>query len=633
MKFSSPLIRMPRLRSALLIALTGAVGLAQAAPGDTELLSVAPDGKAAGFTHPASISPDGRYVVINSGNPVFLPGASNPVSNMILRDRQTGMMELVSLSSTGMYDTIGSEPGAPVSADGRYVAFNSWDVMVPGDTNENWDIFVRDRQTGTTRRVSVSSAGAQGNGDSYLPVMSADGRYVAFMSQSSNLVAGDTNGMADIFSRDLQTATTQRVSVSSTGVQSDGNSGHLAISANGRYVAFESRASNLDSSDTNQGVSDIYVRDLQTGTTQVVSEVQLYANSDRPSISNDGRYIAFVQAGSIWVRDRQAASPELVSVDSAGTPANDGSNFSSISGDGRYVAFDSYATNLVPDDTNNAQDSFVHDRQSGVTQRISLTSDGDQGYIGSGAPRLSSDGRFVAFESADRLVANDQNDAYDAYIHEIGPPVVAPFTLAPSAADFGKQAWGASSPARTIQVTNTGSANLSIQSIALTGQNYLKFAMTSHCGASLAVGATCQIDVVFKPTSVGVKTAALNVQTSAGMKSTRLTGEGVSTSFTVSLTSINFGSQAIGSVSNRRYVTVTNLSQAPLPIRAIAIGGTNPGQFGFNRTCGSTVPVGANCTIGVVFKPTSVGTKTAVITVKVAGGAKDKTVSLSGQGS
>jgi Tol biopolymer transport system component len=174
--------------------------------------------------------------------------------------------------------------------------------LVSGDTNDARDIFVKDLQTGTTKRISVASDGTQGNNyDSYNASISADGRYVTFYSDATNLVSGDTNDAGDIFVKDLQTGTTNRISVASDGTQGNGNSNIPSISANGRYVAFESGASTLVSGDTN-GSSDIFVKDLQTGTTKRISiasdGTQGNGNSYSPSISADGRYVAFVSDSS-----------------------------------------------------------------------------------------------------------------------------------------------------------------------------------------------------------------------------------------------------------------------------------------------------------------------------------------------
>ena len=176
-----------------------------------------------------------------------------------MRDRQAGTTRRVSISSTGTQANDASDSPS-ISADGRYVAFHSDATnLVAGDTNGASDIFVRDRQAGTTTRVSVSSAESQGNDDSYNPSISADGRSVAFQSDASNLVANDTNGTSDIFVRDRQAGTTRRVSISSTGTQGNNNSDAPSISADGRYVAFPSDATNLVANDTN-GTSDVFVR-------------------------------------------------------------------------------------------------------------------------------------------------------------------------------------------------------------------------------------------------------------------------------------------------------------------------------------------------------------------------------------
>src|SRR6266550_4538467 len=236
---------------------------------------------------------------------------------------------------------------------------------------------------GFTELVSVSSGGVQGNQDSQRPSVSADGRFVAFASLSDNLVPADTNANSAFFVRDRRTGTTQRVSVSSAGRQADRDSGLLngmggpSISADGRYVAFDSEATNLVKGDTN-GNADVCVHDIMTGTT------------------------------------------ERVSVATGGAQANAGGTEPDISGDGRFVAFVSFSDNLVPD-TNFTGDVFVHDRQTGVTERISQAPDGsDANGQSLFAPRLNDDGRFVYFTSfASNLVAGDtDNGDLDAYLFD-----------------------------------------------------------------------------------------------------------------------------------------------------------------------------------------------------------------------
>lgn len=207
---------------------------------------------------------------------------------------------------------------------------------------------------GTTGIVSVDSAGIQGNGFSELPSISQNGRYVAFSSWATNLVPGDTNGEKDIFVHDRDTGVTERVSVNSDAIQGNSDSDVPSISQDGRYVAFQSWANNLVPGDTN-GAIDVFVHDRNTGET------------------------------------------ERVSVGSAGAQGNNHFGGASISQDGQFVAFSSRANNLVPGDTNNTRDVFVHDRDSGQTERVSVDSTGIQGNFISGDPSISQHGRYVAF--------------------------------------------------------------------------------------------------------------------------------------------------------------------------------------------------------------------------------------------
>jgi Tol biopolymer transport system component len=266
-----------------------------------------------------------------------------------------------------------------ISADGRYIAFASAaSNLVQGDANGVPDVFVRDRQTNATTLVSLASDGTPGNDASEWPSISADGRYVAFSSYASNLVPGDTNGDWDMFVRDLRTNATTRVSIASDGTQGNANSSNSpSISADGRYVAFPSNASNLVAGDTN-GKSDIFVRDRQANTTT------------RVSIASDG------------------------------TQGNGSSAFPSISADGRYVAFVSSASNLVPGDTNGVWDIFVRDRQANTTTRVSIASDGTQGNDSSyTSPSISADGGYVAFLSiASNLVPGDTNATIDVFVRD-----------------------------------------------------------------------------------------------------------------------------------------------------------------------------------------------------------------------
>src|SRR5689334_4894228 len=311
-----------------------------------------------------------------------------------------GTLELVSVSSSGAQGDDAS--GAPsVSADGRLVAFQSEARdLVPHDANNKFDIFVRDRQTGATELVSTNSRGAQASVGSFTPAISGDGRYVAFQSSAHNF-SEFNNSFTDVFVHDRQTGTTEQVSVASSGVPGNGESGRfsgISISRKGRYVTFASEASNLVPGDTNDA-RDVFVRDRQAGTTERVSVGPHGAQAEggeigsvHPSISADGRYVAFESDATnlvpgdtnghedVFVRDRQAGTTERVSVGQGGAQANGDSGFAglAISGDGRFVAFASDASNLVKGDTNGATDVFVHDRQAGTTERVSVGQGGVQ---------------------------------------------------------------------------------------------------------------------------------------------------------------------------------------------------------------------------------------------------------------
>ena len=272
-----------------------------------------------------------------------------------------------------------------VTSNGAQVDSISWFPNISADGrfvafNSGMHIFVHDCHTGETSRVSIASDGTLENSMSEYSSISADGRFVAFDSYSSNLVAVDTNGNWDVFVRDRDKGETSRVSIASDGTQgSGGDPVAPSISADGRYVAFSSGASNLVPGDTN-GSYDVFVHNLQTGQTR------------RVSIPSDGR-----------------------------TQGNGDSLYPSISADGRFVAFWSRASNLVAGDTNGAPDVFLHDCQTGQTRRVNIASDGTQGNRGSQFPSISSDGGLVAFQSdASNLVAGDTNGVPDVFVHSRG---------------------------------------------------------------------------------------------------------------------------------------------------------------------------------------------------------------------
>jgi Tol biopolymer transport system component len=268
-------------------------------PETTELVSISTTrAKGNGASQDAYISGDGRYVVFHSDATNLDPADTNNTRDAFVHDRVTGTTSLVSANGAGAVGN-GQSDDPAISADGRHVTFRSQaGNLVSGDTNGTaWDIFSKDLQTGAVDRVSVSTAGAQANGASHNPVISGDGRYVVFRSSASNLVTGDTNGQQDLFVRDRQAGTTTRVSVASGGGQATGGaSDEPAITADGRYIAFQSDAADLVTGDSN-AVTDIFVRDQTAGTTVRVSldsaAGQSNGRSSDPAISGDGTTVVF----------------------------------------------------------------------------------------------------------------------------------------------------------------------------------------------------------------------------------------------------------------------------------------------------------------------------------------------------
>jgi Tol biopolymer transport system component len=345
----------------------------------TERVSVSSSGtQGNGFSSNASISSDGRYVT-------FISEAQNLVEgdigyrDVFVRDRDTdadGVFDEPGFVSTEKVTNMGgTDPNqAPpsISSDGRYVAFTSdASNVVEGDTdtNNDYDVFVHDRTTATTERVSVgldvSGSGTDADGGSDDASISSDGDYVVFRSSASNLVVDDFNGEADVFVRDLQSGTTQLVSIDSSGNQANSYSFYPSISADGRYVAFGSPATNLVTGDTNDQ-PDVFMRDRTEGITQRVNldPCGAQANSGEylsPDISPDGRYVAFTsgfpnQGRGGFVRDLQSQTTQ--SVDGGG---------GSLSADARFIAFHS-STPVTADDTNGLYDIYVHERHTVTTQ-------------------------------------------------------------------------------------------------------------------------------------------------------------------------------------------------------------------------------------------------------------------------
>ncbi len=394
---------------------------------------------------------NGRSLAVSAGRVFFLTSEAAGAAQQTTR---------VSVDSNENQASGASGDDVAISADGRYVAFTSLaSDLVAGDTNNVADVYVRDRETGETARVSFRADGGEGNLAAVQPSISGDGRFVTFSSDAA-FIASDGNGTTDVYLRDRDTdedgdfdepgeVATTRVSVAFGGGDPNLFSLSSAISADGTAVAFVSQASNLlaPGVDTN-ATTDIFVRTLESGTIERVSissnETQASGGSGGAAISADGRFVAFSSSADdlisndgnfvtdVFVRDRLAGTTARVSVDSFGgeaDPISDGSLRPAISADGRFVAFESDAIDLVSGDTNNQVDVFLHDRDAdgdGVfdeddpatiaTVRVSQSTTSLQGETESRSPAISADGRYVVFVTASRdFVADDDTLLADVF--------------------------------------------------------------------------------------------------------------------------------------------------------------------------------------------------------------------------
>ncbi len=322
-------------------------------------------------------SSDGRYLAFGALSSHLLRNDANPFMDSYVYDRYTQTIEFVSVNSNGQQANQAS--GGPVlSGDGRYVAFwSDANNLVDQDTNGRSDIFLHDRQARETIRISNGNA-SNGNNISREISMTSDGRYIGFTSDDTDLTPGDTNQHTDVFVYDRVLKQTVRISTHSDGTQANNSSRNIRISDDGRFATFQSSASNLVDGDTNS-TSDIFVRDLQLGTTK------------RISVTSNGRQV------------------------------NGDSRSPNISANGRYIVFVSDSSELVDGDTNSLPDVFVHDLETGETTRVSVSSTGVQANAPTThlLPSISSDGRYITLYSlASTLVQGDTNGLADIFLHD-----------------------------------------------------------------------------------------------------------------------------------------------------------------------------------------------------------------------
>lgn len=405
----------------------------------TRRISVAEDGsQLARASESPRMSPDGRFIAFASRSPKLISGDDNRVTDVFVWDRTTKKIEMISVSSKGEPGNGPSFPNA-LSSDGRFVVFTSVaSNFVEGDVDpgleEALDVFIHDRDMGTTERISVNSVGDPALGPSFDADVSADGRFVAFVSGADNLDENDKNGTYDVFVRDRELGTTDLVSKNSDAEAGNLSSFAPSISADGSLVAFDSDADNLVEGDTNFA-ADTFAHHTVTGATRLASVssegiLGRWGGVD-PIISADGRFVTFLsesklvprdtnRVGDAYLHDFETGRTTRVSLSSTGRQGRMESFPKDISDDGRFVLFVSKSAGFVPRDTNDEYDHFLFDRSTKKTVRVNVSSqgrqaEGDKGFqFGSS---ISGDGRSVAFESsASNLVRNDTNNSYDIFV-------------------------------------------------------------------------------------------------------------------------------------------------------------------------------------------------------------------------
>lgn len=353
-------------------------------------VDVANDGsESPGLSGGVDVSDDGTKVIFWTDADGLDPADVNGFYDVLLRDLVAETTTLVSVGKNGEFGD-GDSRGARISGDGKFVAFASAATnLVGNDVNQVTDVFLRDLVAGTTRRVSVADDESSANGPSGIVAISGDGNRVLFVSDATNLVAGDTNGRRDLFLRDVAAKTTIRVSVAADGTEGDGEAQDGDLSRDGQFAVFVSDSTNLVPGDTNQW-PDAFVCDLATGAVE------------RVSVRSDGSELEY--GGGIGI---------------SGVPTV------AISADGRFAAFTTFQYDVVPGDDNGTADAFLRDRSAGTTTPVSVDSNGqfaDAGVstFGSFPSAITADGRFVLFQSTGRLASGDDGDRYrdDVYVRD-----------------------------------------------------------------------------------------------------------------------------------------------------------------------------------------------------------------------
>ena len=367
-------------------------------------------------------------------------------------------IELASSNAEGVGGN--SNSSAPViSADGTKVVFQSGaSDLVPGDTNGQYDLFLKDLTTGAITLVNTAADGTVAQGSFFRYALSADGTTVAFASDADSLVPNDTNGTFDVFVKDMVTGQVTLVSQTAGGVSANGVSSFPALSADGTIVAFESRANDLVPGDTN-GHGDIFVKDLSTGAVTLASQTadgtRTNDYSVSPLLSADGSKLVFTSSATNLVpgdvngemdtffKDLATGQVTLVSQAADGTQPNRLSGGMGFSADGSKVVFVTAADNLVPNELNDTDDVFVKDLATGTLTLVSQTAAGVQSNGWSGDADLSGDGTKVVFvSSATNLVPDDTNGLTDVFMKDLTSGEITLVSLSPDGRTGSGANWG-----------------------------------------------------------------------------------------------------------------------------------------------------------------------------------------------
>lgn len=413
----------------LLMLLFSSQGISSAfAQGYPERIIIKVDGVAA--ERGIYVDPDSnnqRYVLFNSGERELAPEIlldDDQGSNIFVHDKATGENEIISVTSDEKQahrgrGTVVDVSQASISEDGRYVVFVSGYVdLVPNDTNGAPDVFLRDRLSGTTERISALPDGTDGGqGFSYDVQMSPDGRFIAFYSWAYNLSPLDTSSQPDLYVYDNLTGILELASLSPNGEQSNVDVTQYKLSSDGKFIAFPAYGFPGVPEDNTY----TYIRDNITGDTELL-EININGNMisgglGLPLIGSEGRYGAVGYGEDVYFFDRTTGTTEKISVAMDGSQADGSSSPSGISDDGRFVLFSSTAQNLTPDTLISSLNLFIRDRESGNTKLVNASAEGTPSNDVADRGLISRNGKYISFFSrANNLTPDDNNNEYDVFL-------------------------------------------------------------------------------------------------------------------------------------------------------------------------------------------------------------------------